>query len=80
MEYLIQKRGYVGNSLLWWRKGNAGYTTNIDEAQTFTQDEAEKIEETSRDKIAHPKKIVFDAAEKHLNSESGAWRILNRPN
>ena len=32
--YLQDARQYVGNCVLWWRKGG-GYTTHIDEAELF---------------------------------------------
>lgn len=37
-EFYIQN-GYVGNSVYWWRLGNAGYTTNLNEAQKYTREE-----------------------------------------
>lgn len=42
MEYVIQN-GYVGNSLLLWRKEGHGYTTDLSDAHLFTRAEAEKI-------------------------------------
>lgn len=38
--YLQDGRGYDGNMISWWRKGGAGYTANLAEAETFTRDEA----------------------------------------
>jgi len=38
--YYLWNGGYVGNAMLWWRKGGAGYTTNLDEAHKFTKEEA----------------------------------------
>lgn len=35
--------GYLGNSPVFWRNGNSGYTQWIDEAQRFTQAEADAI-------------------------------------
>lgn len=32
MYYIQDARNYVGNSVLWWRKEGAGYTTDLDEA------------------------------------------------
>lgn len=40
--YLIQdSRSYVGNAVLWWCDGGAGYTTDIDKAGRFTKEKAE---------------------------------------
>lgn len=43
MKFYIQRcaSGYVGNCILWWRKGGAGYTTNLDDAEVF--DESDEI-------------------------------------
>jgi hypothetical protein len=38
--YLQDSRQYLGNSIMWWRQGGAGYTSNIDEAGVFTHDQA----------------------------------------
>lgn len=38
-KWLLQN-GYVGNSVLWWKRGMRGYTTNIDKAHIFTEEEA----------------------------------------
>lgn len=38
--FLQDSRQYVGNDMLFWRKGRAGYTTNIDDAHEFTLKEA----------------------------------------
>ena len=37
MKYYLEnvECGRVGNCLLWWRKGAAGYTGNLDEAEVF---------------------------------------------
>jgi hypothetical protein len=42
-ECYIQVRGYSGNAMCWWRKGGAGYTYDIREAEMFPLEEAEKI-------------------------------------
>ena len=34
-----QSYGYVGNLLNLWRIGNAGYTTDIEEAQKYTKEQ-----------------------------------------
>ena len=41
--YYIQNKGYVGNSLLWWRKDGQGYTCDLNEAWRVTRVEAERI-------------------------------------
>ena len=37
--YVQDSRQFVGNCVLWWRKENAGYTTDIGDAAVFEEDE-----------------------------------------
>ncbi|MEY1661557.1 hypothetical protein [Isoalcanivorax beigongshangi] len=37
--YLQDSRDYVGNCVVWWRRGG-GYTTRLDEAEKFSRDKA----------------------------------------
>ena len=39
---------YVGNSPVFWRKGGSGYTQWIDEAELFTEEEADRTVNSSR--------------------------------
>lgn len=45
MKYYIQNRnaGFLGNAIMFWRKGCNGYTANLDDAEIFTEEEAKKI-------------------------------------
>lgn len=45
--YLIWNGTYSGNSLIFWRKGKAGYTADIDQSHKFTLEEAMSIQEGS---------------------------------
>ena len=38
--YLQDKRSYVGNNILWWAKGNKGYTTDLSKAEVYTREKA----------------------------------------
>ena len=38
--YYIKTQGYVGNCVLWWRLKSQGYTTDLNKAQKYTNDEA----------------------------------------
>lgn len=42
--YLMWSKGYVGNSLIFWTTGKAGYTTDISNAHLFTYEEALSIQ------------------------------------
>lgn len=37
MKYYIQNRnaGFLGNAIMFWRKGSCGYTADINEAEIF---------------------------------------------
>ena len=34
-----QASGYVGNCLLWWKKGTRGYTCDLHEAEVFDSED-----------------------------------------
>lgn len=36
--YIQDTRTYCGNSVIWWRKGGHGYTSNLEEAEKVTAD------------------------------------------
>ena len=40
--YLQDTRQYVGNCILWWRRGG-GYTTNLKEAEIFNREQVDSI-------------------------------------
>lgn len=35
--------GFLGNAIMFWRKGRCGYTANLDNSEIFTEDDAAKI-------------------------------------
>lgn len=37
--YLQDGREYIGNCMLWWKAGNRGYTTSLEEAHVFSEQE-----------------------------------------
>lgn len=39
-KYYIRNEGYLGNALIWWAKGNSGYTCDINKAGKYTEEEA----------------------------------------
>lgn len=59
-EYYISA-GFVGDDLLWWRRGDHGYTRRLDDARIFT--EAELSDVWGSDKRAWPRKYVDAHAE-----------------
>lgn len=66
--YYIQSLGYVGNCLLWWKKGGSGYTCNLDDAGIFSMKEASAL--TSREEdIFWPKDYVDSVVERHVDCQ-----------
>ena len=41
-EYYIRNQGYLGNALMWWKEGGA-YTCDINQAEEFDKERAEKM-------------------------------------
>ena len=41
-KYYIRNDGYLGNALIWWKKGRNGYTCDIRDAEKFTKEDAKK--------------------------------------
>lgn len=39
--YYVRNEGYLGNALIWWKKGCNGYTCDIRDAEKFTREQAE---------------------------------------
>ena len=64
--YYLWNGEYHGNHLVFWRTGSAGYTANIQEAGTYTKEEANNIIQNSSGKFikAIPKSYIDDAGNK----------------
>jgi len=58
-------RGFVGNSMVWWRQNHRGYTTNINEAHAFTEEELREYCQAD-DLVAYPVELVRDISEPHV--------------
>ena len=82
--YLQDSRQYIGNNMLFWRKDNWGYTSNLDEAQTFSTKEALNqyyIRNTdipwSKDYIdSHINKVVDHGAVRFLESTESSGLLI----
>lgn len=69
-EFYIEKKGNVGNSMLWWRKGNYGYSCDLKEACIFTRAEAETIiNSPNSDKRMWPKEYIDRRVKHHVDSQ-----------
>lgn len=62
--------GFSGNSLLWWREGRAGYTTDIKRAHVFSKSEAYSQAKV-RPGVDQPwrKDYIDQHLEHHVNNE-----------
>lgn len=68
--YYLQVKGYSGNSLLWWRKGRHGYTTEVRNAEVFTKDDAFSQQKVRPTEDFPWRKDYIDAHVEHsVNSE-----------
>lgn len=56
--YLQDSRTYVGNDVLWWRKGGAGYTTDLREAEVYTKADAISLHQARETDIPWPKAYI----------------------
>lgn len=56
--YLQDSRSYVGNDVLWWRKGGKGYTSDLREAEIYTREEAQRQHDARPSDIPWPKAYI----------------------
>jgi len=56
--YLQDSRSYVGNDVLWWATDGNGYTTDLRQAQTYTQEEAQQMHYARETDIPWPKEYI----------------------
>lgn len=68
--FLLQETsGIFGTEMLWWKKGKAGYTTNIAEAHLFTKEEAMKQHQLRETDIPWPYHYIVDNCRPVVNCE-----------
>ena len=56
--YLQDTRQYVGNCMLWWRKGGAGYCCDLADAGVFSKDEAYRQHRARETDVPWPKEYI----------------------
>lgn len=51
-QYYIQNRaaGFLGNAIMFWARGNRGYTASLENAEKYNYDDAKKICEGNPEK------------------------------
>lgn len=62
-------RGAVGNSMVWWRRGHFGYTTNLDEAHQFEAEDLPRYLEAD-DLVAYPVEHVDQIAVRQVDVQT----------
>lgn len=67
--YIQDTRSYVGNSMLWWVKGNCGYVCDIRKAKVFCETEAKKICFGLTDKKIWPKEYIDTLISHHIDMQ-----------
>lgn len=65
-------RGYVGNSMVWWKQGHYGYTCDLRHAHKFTYDEAFQIVHNSEDLVAYAVDEIDSRTEVHVPGPTDA--------
>ena len=65
--YLQDSRTYVGNSMLFWRKNGAGYSTKLDQCEVFTKDKAFKLHKDRSTDIPILKSVIDKIATRQVD-------------
>ena len=56
--YMQDTRHYTGNSIVWWRKGCSGYTSNILNAEVWTKEKAFRQHKCRETDLPWPKEYI----------------------
>lgn len=56
--FLQDSRSYVGNDMQFWKKGGNGYTTNVDEAEVYTLEQAQSRHNARETDIPWPVEYI----------------------
>lgn len=72
MKYYIQntEAGYLGNAIIFWAKDSRGYTANLCQAETFSEEEAKKI------CLGNPEKNIAWPVD-YIDNSSGLQKIVD---
>ncbi len=69
--YLHDKtRGYVGNSMVWWKFDNCGYVCDVRQARVWTKEEAQEYCERAGDLEMWPKQYIDEHVQFHVDMQS----------
>lgn len=63
-------RGYVGNSLMWWKHDNCGYVCDIRKAKVFTEEEAIDLCKFADDLRMWDKDYIDERIQHHIDMQT----------
>lgn len=69
--YYIQdkSRGYVGNSMVWWKYNNCGYVCDIKQAKVWSKEEAEERCQQASDLKMWAKEYIDERIQHHVDMQ-----------
>lgn len=62
-------RGYVGNSMVWWRRGHHGYTCDLRDAHVFDEKELPIYLLHADDLVAYPVEHIDPLVRHHVDMQ-----------
>ena len=69
--YYIQNRGFCGSSLLWWREGGHGYTSDLRQAWKVDKDKAKSLtRDRPTEDFAWPCQDIDRITELHVTADA----------
>lgn len=67
--HIWDTRSFVGNAVLWWGPNSSGYTTHLDQAGEYEEEEARRIERLRGTDRAVPVEIARACATMQVNAD-----------
>lgn len=79
--YYVQNPSCVGGEpMLWWKKGDYGYASDIQEAKVFTESEIGGMFSIKLgEKIAYPKDFIDGLTQHHIDTQDCAKSEAYKP-
>lgn len=76
-QYYISTGGYSGNSLIFWGKDSRGYTSNLDNAGLYSEEDAKRIcSNSDRTEKAWPKEYIEGITNRAVSCENIDWKAF----
>lgn len=76
--YYMQN-GFLGDTMYFWRKNNAGYTSNIDEARLWTAAAAKRQHECRVQDVPWPAEYIQARAKRCVNVQAVSLKDVELP-